>query len=172
MAIDLKLASIAAGLLVTLFVVESAQANREPPAPPVEASSEPVEAEPSARYAEGVAAVDAGNYEKALEIFADLTAVDPTNADAFNMLGYTHRRLQNFSESIRNYQTALQIDPQHTGAHQYIGEAYLEINNLEMAEKHLQELNLICLFGCDDFEALEQAVTLYRHNYGQAEPTG
>lgn len=145
-----------------------AWANREPPAPEATA---PAPA-PSEAYEQGVQAVDAGDYETALTLFKRVIEAEPDHANAYNMLGYTHRRLQDYKAAIRNYRQALAIDPEHTGAHHYIGEAYLEIGNLAMAEKHLQRLNIICLFGCDDFEDLQQAVELYRHNNGPTQPTG
>lgn len=112
----------------------------------------------------GYQAIDAGDYETAIALFEKVVAGEPDNAEAFNQLGYIHRRLQDFDQAFAYYKRALEIDPEHTGAHHYIGEAYLEVGNLEMAEYHLAQLDLICLFGCDDYFELEQAVALYKAN--------
>jgi tetratricopeptide (TPR) repeat protein len=112
----------------------------------------------------GYKAIDAGDYEAAIKVFEGIAAAQPDNAEAFNQLGYIHRRLQDFDQAFAYYKRALEIDPEHTGAHHYIGEAYLEVGNLEMAEWHLAQLDLICLFGCDDYYELEQAVALYKAN--------
>ena len=121
--------------------------------------------DPPADMAGGYQAIGAGEYETATEIFARITENDPTNAEAYNQLGYINRRLQNFPQAFGFYSKALEIDPQHTGAHHYIGEAYLEVGELEQAEYHLKQLDLLCLFGCDDFFELQQAVALYKSNH-------
>ena len=125
------------------------------------------EAEASAAgsdYQAGQAAVEGGDYQSAVGHLMKAVAAEPDNADAYNLLGYTHRKLQNFPAAFASYVRALEIDPDHARAHQYIGEAYLETDNLEMAEQHLRALDLICLFGCDDFYDLKEAVELYRAN--------
>ncbi len=115
-------------------------------------------------YQAGQAAVEGGDYQGAVEHLMKAVAAEPDNADAYNLLGYTHRKLQNFPAAFASYERALEIDPDHARAHQYIGEAYLETDNLEMAEQHLRALDLICLFGCEDFDDLKEAVELYRAN--------
>jgi len=124
-----------------------------------------VTGEPSGTLTDGYQAIEAGEYEVAAEFFAGIAESDPTNAEAYNQLGYINRRLQNFPQAFAFYNQALELDPQHTGAHHYIGEAYLEIGELANAEDHLRRLDLICLFGCDDFFELQQAVALYKANH-------
>lgn len=113
---------------------------------------------------EGYGAIEAGEYEVAIGFFTSVTEKEPDNAEAYNQLGYINRRLQNFPDAFAFYKKALELDPQHTGAHHYIGEAYLEVGDLANAENHLKQLDLICLFGCDDYFELEQAVALYKAN--------
>ena len=130
--------------------------------PPIPMTSVPTAS--TGAMAEGYAAIAAGEYETATAIFQKVAEDDPTNAEAYNQLGYINRRLQNFPEAFAFYTKALELDPQHTGAHHYIGEAYLEVGDLAKAEAHLAQLDLICLFGCDDYFELQQAVELYRAN--------
>ena len=112
------------------------------------------------------AAIDAGAYETAIARLHIILAEVPRSAEANNYLGYVHRRLQNFAEAFTYYRRALDIAPRHTGAHHYIGEAYLEIGDLETAEFHLAQLSDICEYGCDDYWQLHDAVALYRANNG------
>ena len=112
------------------------------------------------------AAIDAGDYETAIARLHVILAEAPQSAEANNRLGYVHRRLQNFAEAFAYYRRALAIAPRHTGAHHYIGEAYLEIGDLEAAEFHLAQLSDICEYGCDDYWQLHEAVALYRANSG------
>ena len=132
-------------------------------APPPEAAADTVDLR-AADLRAGYDAVDAGDYEAAIAVFEAALARDPRHAEAHNQLGYVHRRLQDFDRAFAHYRAALAIDPSHTGAHHYIGEALLETGDLARAEEHLRALDMICLFGCDDYYALEQAVALYRAN--------
>jgi tetratricopeptide (TPR) repeat protein len=109
-------------------------------------------------------AIDSGEYDLAVDRLEAIIAETPDSAEAYNRLGYVHRRLQNFAEAFVNYGRTLALDPDHTGAHHYIGEAYLEIDDLDKAEHHLARLNDICEWGCDDFWQLKAAVELYRAN--------
>lgn len=151
-------AAVGAALIAT-----AATANR----PPNLLLAPAEEAEPASQGPDlqaGYDAIDAGDYETAIVVFEAALAARPDDAEAHNQLGYVHRRLQDFDRAFEHYRTALAIDPTHTGAHHYIGEAYLETGDLARAEEHLNELDLICLFGCDDYYELEQAVALYKAN--------
>jgi tetratricopeptide (TPR) repeat protein len=114
--------------------------------------------------APGYQAIDAGEYGAAVAFFEAVLIDHPTNAESYNQLGYVNRRLQNFDEPFGFYTKALELDSDHTGAHHYIGESYLEVGDLAMAEYHLTQLDLLCLFGRADYFELEQAIALYRVN--------
>lgn len=113
----------------------------------------------------GFEAVKAGDYATAIDRLSRVVTIETNNAEAFNLLGYSHRKMQNLLPALQAYTRALEINPTHTGAHAYIGEAYLELGNLAKAEYHLAQLDLICLEGCDHFYALQEKVELYRANY-------
>ena len=59
---------------------------------------------------------------------------DTRNADIENYLGYAYRKSGQLQSAFTYYQRALQLDPRHRGAHEYIGEAYLMANNLTREE--------------------------------------
>ena len=105
----------------------------------------------STDYSAGVTAAMDGNFEVAVGHFTKAVNVDPTNADAYNMLGFSHRKLGNVELAFENYNAALEIDPNHLGANEYIGELYLETGDLANAEKHLGTLDAACLFGCEAY---------------------
>ncbi len=42
----------------------------------------------------GVAAVEAENYERAIVLLQKVVAVNPKNADAWNFIGFSHRKLK------------------------------------------------------------------------------
>jgi len=51
---------------------------------------------------------------------------------------------------FKHYNEALRIDPEHRGAHEYLGEAYLMVGNLAKAKEHLAVLDKLCFFPCDE----------------------
>ena len=108
--------------------------------------------------------IDAGEYEKArsnLKIFIENNSSDH---EAYNLLGYVERQFQNYELAINFYKKALSIDSNFTGAHHYIAITYLEMDNLNSAKYHLDKLDLICLFGCEDFYDLKNKIAFYEAN--------
>jgi tetratricopeptide (TPR) repeat protein len=102
----------------------------------------------------GRQAVEAQNWKVAIEDFDRAAVRDPKNADAQNLLGYSWRKSGNLD--------ALRIDPGHKGAHEYIGEAYLMVNNLPKAEEHLTRLDKLCFLPCSEYSELKKAVEKYK----------
>ena len=113
-------------------------------------------------YTTAVQKIEAGDYEAAIPLLLSVAEKDPDNADAFNYLGYANRKLQRYAVALEHYQKALSIDSRHRGAHEYVGELYLETGNLEKAEEHLAALDRICFFGCDEYDVLKERVEAYR----------
>ncbi len=113
-------------------------------------------------YAAAVEKIEAGDYEAAIALLQSVADTDPDNADAFNYLGYANRKLQRYSVALEHYQRALAIDARHRGAHEYVGELYLETGDLEKAEEHLAALDRICFFGCEEYDELKELVEAYR----------
>ena len=131
------------------------------------AHSEPFETNPTASasdadYAAGKRAMESKNWPEAAKRFQQAALRDPDNPDLQNYLGYTHRNLKQFDLAFKYYKRALQLSPRHRGAHEYIGEAYLMVNDLPNAEKHLAALRGICLLPCEELEDLEKAVATYK----------
>jgi Flp pilus assembly protein TadD len=86
----------------------------------------------------------------------------PQDADLHNSLGYALRQTKDFDGAFRHYKTALQIDPRHRGAHEYIGEAYLMVDDLPSAEKHLASLKSICMLPCEETRDLQKSIAEYK----------
>ena len=110
----------------------------------------------------GRQAIQAGNWKLAIDDFTRVTARDPQNADAQNLLGYSWRKSGNLDLAFKYYNEALRINPEHKGAHEYIGEAYLMVNNLPKAEEHLARLDKLCFFSCAEYAELKKAVEQYK----------
>ena len=106
------------------------------------------------------------NYEKALTYLKRALQRDPDNADVHNLLGYSYRKLDRVDEAFTHYNEALRIKPGPLGANEYIGELYLKLGKPEKAEEHLKVLDDECLFGCDEYDDLKQAIKDYRRHNG------
>ena len=131
------------------------------------AAADPSEPDPdlAARdedYAAATRAVDKKDWAEAARLFERAEKRHPDNADLQNSLGYSYRNLKQYDLAFKHYRRAIEIDPRHRGAHEYIGEAYLMTGNLAGAEKHLAALKEICLLPCEELKDLERASAEYR----------
>jgi Flp pilus assembly protein TadD len=113
-------------------------------------------------YAAGKRAVEAMNWQAALDAFHKVVAKNPGNANAHNYLGYAYRKSGKLDLAFKEYEEALRLDPKHRGAHEYLGEAYLMAGNLAKAEEQLGVLDKLCFFGCEEYNDLKKAVAEYR----------
>jgi Flp pilus assembly protein TadD len=113
-------------------------------------------------YAAGKRAVEEKDWSQAVRLFQRAELRNPDNADLQNILGYSYRNLKQYDLAFTHYKRAIELDPRHRGAHEYIGEAYLLTGDLANAEKHLAALRDICLLPCEELKDLERAVTEYR----------
>jgi Flp pilus assembly protein TadD len=113
-------------------------------------------------YAAGKRAGDKKDWVEAVRLFKRAEVRNPDHADLQNILGFSYRNLKQYDLAFKHYQRAIEIDPRHRGAHEYIGETYLLTGNLAGAQKHLAALKDICLLPCDELKDLERAITQYR----------
>lgn len=108
----------------------------------------------------GRRAFDAGDWLGATEDFAQAIESGADNADTYNLLAYSYRRLGQLDLAFANYARALELNPRHRGAHEYIGEAYLLVGNPTEAAAHLSALKEIC-GNCSEAMKLRKALKRY-----------
>jgi cytochrome c-type biogenesis protein CcmH/NrfG len=87
---------------------------------------------------------------------------NPNNADGFNLLGYSLRNNKRYPEAILNYKEALRIDPNHRGAHEYLGQAYVQTKQLDKAKELLASLEKICGTQCEEYIDLKKAIAKFK----------
>lgn len=117
---------------------------------------------PTATYNDAQALIDVEDYQAAIDILLPLAEAEPDNPDVFNLLGYSHRKLEMYDEALEYYLTALELDPMHLGANEYLGELYLETNQPELAQERLAVLQEACPEGCEELEELGAALVAYQ----------
>ena len=106
--------------------------------------------------------IKAERYKDAIPQLQKVIAQQPQNADAWNLLAYSQRKIDDLKASLENYKKALGIDPSHKDAHEYLGELYLRMGDLAKAEKQLKQLGDLCSFGCDQLDELKSAIAAYK----------
>ena len=112
-------------------------------------------------YAAGKKAIEAKQWSATITALSSAALRDTRNADIQNYLGYAYRNAGQLDAAFRHYERALTLSPRHRGAHEYVGEAYLIMNNLAKAEEHLAMLHQICLIPCEEFEELKEKIEAY-----------
>ena len=107
--------------------------------------------------------IAAKDWPQAQALLKDAIARNPNNADYHNLYAYSVRKGANPDMSLvfQHYNEALRLDPRHRGAHEYIGEAYLQVGNVAKAKEHLSTLDKLCFFPCSEFAELKKAVAEY-----------
>ena len=97
-------------------------------------------------------------YENAIKALNNLLSETPdgyTKADLYNYLGYATRKQKNpdFELAEEHYLKALELDPDHIGALEYLGELYYETNRKDKAVEMLMRLKEVA--GDESEEYLE-----------------
>jgi Tfp pilus assembly protein PilF len=112
------------------------------------------------RYEQAVGRQDWTGAQAAMK---DALSREPGNADFNNLYAYSLRKGPNPDMNLvfKFYNEALRIDPKHKGAHEYLGEAYLMVGNVEKAKEHLAALDKICFFSCAEFAELKKSIADY-----------
>jgi Flp pilus assembly protein TadD len=103
------------------------------------------------------AKIKAGDYAGALAELRDI-AEDTQQADVYNLLGYTLRKTGDFKTSLAYYTKALELQPDHKAAREYLGELFVETGNLDKAKEQLAALQRLCPDGCEEREDLQKAI--------------
>jgi Tfp pilus assembly protein PilF len=131
-------------------------------------STEPTPAAAPARVdrmASGRAAIKASDWKKAIIELNAAVKEQPGNADAHNLLAFSFRKqaTPDLPKAFEHYNTALKLNPNHKGAHEYIGEAYLMDKQPARAEEHLARLKTICGgTACEEYDDLAKSLAAYK----------
>ena len=109
--------------------------------------------------------IKAKNWKSALSELKMAARDEPRNADVYNLLGYSYRKQAqpDLPQAFASYKKALELDPKHLGAHEYIGEAYLMDKKPAEAQKHLVILEKLCgNKTCEEYADLAKSLSDYQ----------
>jgi Flp pilus assembly protein TadD len=101
--------------------------------------------------------IKAKNYVAALAELRTLASRAP-EADVYNLLGYALRKTGDYPASLAYYTKALDLQPGHKAAREYLGELYVETNDIDKAKEQLAALAKLCPSGCEEREDLERMI--------------
>jgi tetratricopeptide (TPR) repeat protein len=103
------------------------------------------------------AKIKAKDYKGAI---AELTPMLVTNqhADVYNLMGFSLRKTGDYKQAYTFYRKALDFNPEHKGALEYLGELYVETGEVEKAKENVALLQKICPAGCEELEDLREAI--------------
>jgi len=103
------------------------------------------------------AKIKAKDFKAAL---AELTPMLATyqHADVYNLMGFSLRKTGDYKQAYTFYRKALDFDPNHKGALEYLGELYVETGQMDKAKENVARLRELCPSGCEELADLEKAV--------------
>lgn len=98
--------------------------------------------------------------EQYVEAIAALEALQkPEDPRVLNWIAYSNRKLGNTDEAILLYTRALTIAPDFTPAHEYLGEAYIQANDIVKAQAQLATIEQLCgNQSCKEWKDLKRSL--------------
>ena len=90
-------------------------------------------------------------YEKAQALLIKSNKKKPLQPDTLNYLGFTTRKLGDYEKGEKYYLLGLEINPNHVGINEYLGELYVVTNRLDLAKERLKVLESC---NCEEYNAV------------------
>ena len=106
-------------------------------------------------YRQGRALALAGAYDDALAL---LRAADQTDSMVLTMIGYSKRKSGAVEEGIGYYHRALAINPDNVNTREYLGEGYVAMGRIDLAQEQLDRIGAICGDDCEQYLDLAAAM--------------
>jgi len=106
--------------------------------------------------ADARALIAAKKWAAAVDALKDIVAADNSDADAYNLLGFSYRNLGKYDLAGRAYKRALTLNPNHTGALEYQGVLFIKLGERSKAEANLAKIKSICGTTCEAYKDLAE----------------
>ena len=94
-------------------------------------------------------------YAKAQKLLLKSNKEKPLQADTLNYLGFTTRKLGDYENGEKYYLLGLEIDPNHKGINEYLGELYVATNRMDLAKERLKVLEAC---NCEEYNELKEII--------------
>ena len=94
-------------------------------------------------------------YAKAQKLLIKSNKKKPLQADTLNYLGFTTRKLGDYEKGEEFYLQGLQIEPNHNGINEYLGELYMVTNRMDLAK---ERLNVLKSCNCKEYNQLKEII--------------
>ena len=94
-------------------------------------------------------------FDKALEYLIIANDKNPDQPDILNYLGFAFRKTGDFLMAEVYYSQGLEIDPNHVGINEYLGELYVETNRIDLAK---QRLEILKNCNCEEYRELKELI--------------
>ena len=94
-------------------------------------------------------------YEKAQKLLLKSNKKKPLQADTLNYLGFTTRKLGDYEKGEKYYLLGLEINPNHVGINEYLGELYVVTNRMDLAKERLKVLETC---NCEEYKELKEII--------------
>jgi tetratricopeptide (TPR) repeat protein len=94
-------------------------------------------------------------YAKAQKLLLKSNKKKPLQADTLNYLGFTTRKLGDYEGGEKFYLQGLNIEPNHNGINEYLGELYVVTNRMDMAKERLEVLKTC---NCEEYDELKEII--------------
>ena len=116
-----------------------------------------------AYYQKAQTAIAGADYWTAADLLQKVLSRQPENPDVLNLMGFSERKLGYSSSALYYYKKGLNLQPNHIGANEYLGELYLELKKPDMAEQRLVVLQQTC-GNCEEYTELKEKIEKFTAN--------
>tara|TARA_B100000073_G_scaffold307728_1_gene278273 strand:+ start:277 stop:762 length:486 start_codon:yes stop_codon:yes gene_type:complete len=94
-------------------------------------------------------------YEKAITYLLKSNKENPDQPDTLNYLGFSYRKVGDYTMAEIYYLEGLNLDPNHKGINEYLGELYVQTKRIELAKERLSVLKGC---NCEEYNELKEII--------------
>ncbi len=116
----------------------------------------------SSEYYAAMKLIKKKSYSSAIENLLQAEKYNKKDADIYNFLGFSHRKIGDLEKAALYYKKALTISPNHQGALEYQGEMFLTLGQITKAEANLKKLGKLCFLGCKEEKMLKESILKFK----------
>jgi tetratricopeptide (TPR) repeat protein len=119
------------------------------------------DASAEAEYAQAQTSITQADYQSAIGHLNKVLVSQPDNPDVLNLMGFSKRKMGDQTGALEYYNKALDLQPDHIGANEYLGELYLEMKIPAKAQERLDVLQRVC-GNCEEFTELKEKIEKFK----------